>query len=219
MLDGVMRKLIDPPLNDAGRGLATLGITANQLTLTGLALGFAAAILVASGNFWWALVLILLSRLADGLDGAVARATQKTAFGGYLDIAADFFFYGAVPFGFVVVDPAANALAGAFLLFSFYFNGTTFLGYAVLAEKFGLRSEKRGAKTLYYAAGLLEGTETIVFLVALCLWPHAFAPLAWVFGLLCFLTGGARLATAWLSFHGQAGRGLDLVEPVSEIGD
>lgn len=223
MLDGVMRKLIEPPLNEAGRAIARLGIGANQLTLAGLAVGLAAAVFAASANYPAALLLVILSRLADGLDGAVARATRKTAFGGYLDIAADFFFYGAIPFGFILADPGANALAGAFLLFSFYFNGTTFLGYAVLAEKFGLKTQRSGSKTLYYTAGLLEGTETIALLIAFCLWPGAFAPLAWLFGFLCFVTGGARLTQAYLLFHDHPGKrrdpGLDLIKTVSEIGD
>ena len=113
-------------------------------------------------------------------------------FGGYLDITCDFLFYGAVPFAFVVADPAANGLAGAFLLLSFYVNGTSFLGFALLADRHGLRSEGRGKKALYFTGGLLEGAETIAFLVLLCLLPQAFAPMAWVFGGLCFLSSTGR---------------------------
>ena len=143
-----------------------------------------------------ALVPLLLSRVADGLDGAVARATRKTDFGGYLDITSDFLFYGAVPLAFVLADPSANGAAGAFLLTSFYINGASFLGYAILAEKRGMETTKRGAKSLYFTGGLLEGFETIVFFVALCLFSSYFAPLAWVFGALCFITAGSRVLLA-----------------------
>lgn len=203
MLDAPARQLIDPPLNAMGRRLAHNGVSANTVTLVGLGLGLLAAVLVAYGATIWALLPLLASRLADGLDGAVARAREKTDFGGYLDIVADFFFYGAVPAAFVFADPAANGAAGAFLLLSFYVNGTSFLGYAALAERYRLISTARGSKSVYFAGGLLEGTETILFLVALCLWPAAFAPMAWVFGALCFLTAGARVIMARQVFDDQ----------------
>lgn len=196
MLDAAARKLIDPPLNAVGQGLANRGMTADGVTLVGLALGLAAAGLIMVGWTWAALVMLLASRIADGLDGAVARATRKTDFGGYLDIACDFLFYGAIPFAFVVMDPATNAVAGAYLLTSFYFNGTSFLGYAILAEKRGIETSAQGVKSLYYSNGLLEGTETIVFFVLLCLFPASFATLAWIFGTLCFATATLRLIAA-----------------------
>lgn len=196
MLDKSMRKVIDPIVNRIGAGLARLGFSANGITLIGLALGLASAGAVAIGAFGWALVLLLLGRLADGLDGAVARATQKTDFGGYLDIVCDFLFYGAFPAAFVLYDPGLNGAAGAFLLTSFYFNGATFLGFAIMAEKHEMVTDARGTKSLYFTGGLLEGTETIVFFVLLCLLPHWFAPLAWVFGTLCFITATSRILLA-----------------------
>ncbi len=196
MLDRHARVLIDPPLNRMGRTLAAHGFTANSVTLIGLVLGLVAALLIAVGLSAWALVPMLASRLADGLDGAVARATQKTDFGGYLDIAADFLFYGAIPAAFVINDPASNGAAGAFLLASFYFNGTSFLGYAILAARHGQTTSNQGQKSLYYSDGLLEGTETILFLVALCLLPAWFSPLAWIFGVLCFATATLRIYAA-----------------------
>lgn len=203
MLDATARKLIDPPLNAIGRTLASRGVTADGVTLAGLGLGLVAALLVVVGWAGWALVFLLASRIADGLDGAVARATRKTDFGGYLDIACDFLFYGAIPFAFVVMDPATNAVAGAWLLTSFYFNGTSFLGYAILAEKRGLDTQAQGVKSLYYSNGLLEGTETIVFFVLLCLFPASFAVFAWIFGALCFATATLRLVAARRVFTTQ----------------
>lgn len=196
MLDRHIRQWIDPPLNRIGRGLAGRGCTADGVTLAGLGLGVFAALLIALGQFGWALIPLLASRLADGLDGAVARATQKTDFGGYLDIACDFLFYGAIPMAFVFFDPAANGTAGAFLLASFYFNGTSFLGYAILAEKHDHSTDAQGQKSLYYSNGILEGTETIAFFVLLCLMPATFSLLAWVFGTLCFATAIMRIYAA-----------------------
>ena len=197
MLDGAMRRRIDPVLNRWGRGLALRGWTANGVTLAGLALGLAAAGVLAAG---WpaglALILLLASRLADGLDGAVARATEKTDFGGYLDILLDFIVYAAIPLAFALRDPDANAVAAAVLLMSFYANGASFLAYAILAAKRGMATTDRGEKSLYFTPGLLEGTETIGFFVILCLWPAGFATLAWLFGILCFYTCISRI---WLA--------------------
>jgi len=196
MLDATARKLIDPSLNAVGKMLASRGMTADGVTLVGLAVGLLAAFLIMLGWTGVALIPLLASRIADGLDGAVARATQKTDFGGYLDIACDFLFYGAIPFAFIVMDPTANAVAGAWLLTSFYFNGTSFLGYAILAEKRGIETDAQGSKSLYYSNGLLEGTETIIFFVLLCLFPSYFAIFAWIFGTLCFATATLRLIAA-----------------------
>lgn len=193
MLDRAARQIIDPPLNRAGQSLAARGWTADGVTLVGLGLGLIAALTIWLGWFAVALIPLLASRIADGLDGAVARATQKTDFGGYLDIAADFLFYGAIPAAFVFNDPATNGAAGAFLLVSFYVNGTSFLGYAILAEKHDMETVAQGQKSLYYSNGILEGTETIIFFVLLCLFPNAFPVLAWIFGLLCFATAGLRI--------------------------
>jgi phosphatidylglycerophosphate synthase len=197
MLDGAMRRLIDPSLNRAGHWLAARGASADAITLAGLASGLVAAGLIAVGwPAWWALVPLLAGRLFDGLDGAVARASQKTDFGGYFDIFCDFLFYGAVPLAFVLRDPAANGVAGAFLLATFYANAASFLGYAILAAKRRMTTTQQGEKSLYYAVGLLEGTETIVFFVLLCLFPAQFAALALVFGALCLITAVARVVLA-----------------------
>jgi phosphatidylglycerophosphate synthase len=136
----------------------------------------------------------------------VARATRPTDVGGLFDITADFLFYGAIPLGFVLHDPSANAVAGAVLLLAFYVNGASFLGFAILAARRGLTTEAQGRKSLYYSAGLLEGTETIAFFVLLCLLPHAFAWLAAGFAALTAFTTVMRLALAWQVF-GKAPRG------------
>ncbi len=197
MLDGMMRGVIDAPMNRGGRWLAALGASANGVTLVGLGLGLmAAAVLAFGGSGLPALALILAGRLADGLDGAVARATGKSDFGGYLDITCDFAFYGSIPLAFVLRDPSMNGVAGAFLLASFYLNGASFLGYAILAAKRGMETAARGDKSLYFTAGLMEGTETILWFLTMALWPVWFATMAWVFGGLCLITAVARILLA-----------------------
>ena len=118
MLDPVLRRWLDPPLNRAGAWLARRGTPADATTLVGLAVGLLALPLLAGGHYGWALPVILLNRLIDGLDGAIARQGSPTAFGGYLDIVCDMAFYAAVPLGFALASPA-NAVWAALLLASF----------------------------------------------------------------------------------------------------
>jgi hypothetical protein len=98
---------------------------------------------------------------------------------------------------FALADSAANALAAAFLVFSFIGTATSFLAFAIMAAKRGITTELRGKKSLYYLGGLTEGTETIFAFVLACLWPAAFPLIAWLFGGLCWLTTATRVAVAW----------------------
>jgi len=195
MLDRHLRPLIDPPLERLAAVLAPR-LSADAVTVGGFAIGLLAMLAVMFGQFWLGLVLLLLNRLADGLDGAVARRRGVTDLGGYLDIVLDFIVYSGIAFAFAVADPAANALAAAFLVFSFMGTGASFLAFAIMAAKHGLDSPEQGTKSLYYLGGLAEGTETILFLVAVLLWPGGFALLAWLFGVLCWLTTAGRILIA-----------------------
>ena len=196
MLDGWARRRLDPLLDRLAARLAAAGATPNAITVGACAVGLLAAAAIAAQWYLVGLALLLISRLGDGLDGAVASITGKTDLGGFLDIVLDFVFYGAIPLGFVLADPAANAVAGAALIFSFYVNGGSFLAYAVMAEKRGLKTEKRGEKSLFFTTGLAEATETIAFFVAFCLFPAWFPALAGIFAVLCLYTATSRILLA-----------------------
>ncbi len=187
MLDAKLRPLIDPPLNWAGRVLAGVGVTANGLTFTGLALGLGGAVAIALGHIGWGLALIIANRLADGLDGAVARVRGPSDLGGYFDIVADFAFYVSIPIGFGVLA-AENAVPALVLVASFVLTGVSFLAFAVIAAKRGAETEAHGRKSFFYSTGLAEGTETIAVFIAMCLFPAWFAWLAYGYAGLCVLT-------------------------------
>jgi len=196
MFDAKIRPLIDPPLNALGCWLANRGISANAVTVFGFIAGMSCAVLIAFGYSGWGLFVILLSRLADGLDGAVARATQKTDLGGFLDIVLDFIFYGAVPLAFAVADPAENALPAAVLLLSYFANGSTFLAYAIMAEKKSIETTAQGVKSLYYMAGLAEGGGTILAIILFCLFPAYFPLIAYCYAGLCYASAAGRIILA-----------------------
>lgn len=188
MFDSYLHPRIKPALNCLAAALDKPAITPDRLTLAGFALGVLALPLLALQWYSLALIAIVLNRVLDGLDGALARRRGLTDAGGFLDIALDFLFYALVPFGFILADPAQNALAGAWLLFSFIGTGSSFLAFAALAQKHDIANPGYAHKSFYYLGGLTEGTETILLFVLGCLFPCWFAWLAWVFGGLCWLT-------------------------------
>lgn len=197
MFDRTALALLKPGIERGARVLVRVGVGADAVTLAGFALGIGAAVAIAYGAFLAGLALLLLSRLCDGLDGAVARQTRPTDRGAFLDIALDFLFYASMPLAFAIVDPVANALAAAALLAAFIGTGSSFLAFAVFAQKRGLKNEAYPSKGLYYLGGLTEATETIVCFAAMCLWPSLFAPLAYGFAALCALTIATRLIGGW----------------------
>jgi phosphatidylglycerophosphate synthase len=175
-------------------------VRADQITVAGLVIGLLAAGAAALGLYALALVGLVLNRLADGLDGAVARLTEPTDRGAYLDIALDFVFYAAFPLGFALADPEANALPAAVLLASFVMSGTSFLAFSIIADRRGLTARDYPTKGIYYLGGLTEGAETIAFFVAFCLFPAAFPVLALIFAAGAAITGATRYAAAWQLF-------------------
>ncbi len=201
MLDRTVQHVLKPVLSRIARGLVRAGISADALTFIGFAIGMAAAVAIVLQLFMTGLVLLLLSRLMDGLDGAVARLTQPTDRGGFLDITLDFLFYAAIPLAFAVAHPAQNALPAAVLLASFMGTASSFLAFAIVAAKRELASTEFPDKSFYFLGGLTEATETIAAFVAMCLWPQWFAPIAYGFAALCAITTALRIIWGWQRFR------------------
>jgi len=170
-------------------------IKPNDITIAGFAIGIIAVPLIALQYYKLAFAFVLVNRLMDGLDGALARQSSVTHAGGYLDIVLDFIFYSSVVFGFALAQPD-NAIYSAFLIFSFIGTGTTFLAFAIFAQKLGLHSNHQGEKSFYYLAGLAEGFETILALGLMCLLPDYFWLIALLFGLLCWISTLVRIFMA-----------------------
>ncbi|MCF8208086.1 MAG: CDP-alcohol phosphatidyltransferase family protein [Rhodoferax sp.] len=201
MFDRALNAALQRPLTRMASGLLVCGLRANQITWIGFVLGLTAIPLIALGQPLWALLSIALNRLADGLDGAMARLTRPTDLGAFLDISLDFLFYASIPLAFVLADPAHNGLPGAVLIYSFIGTGSTFLAFAVLATKRGTTSTAFRHKGFYYLGGLTESTETIAVFALMCLAPGWFAVLAYGFAGLCALTTVTRMAAGMAAFR------------------
>jgi phosphatidylglycerophosphate synthase len=191
MLDRAAQAALKPLFGHIAAALVRAGVSANAVTITGFAIGLAAAAAIALQAYHLGLALILASRLADGLDGAVARLTQPTDRGAFLDITLDFLFYASIPLAFAFAEPLSNALPAAVLLAAFIGTGSSFLAFAILAER--RRLPQPTPKGFFYLGGLTEATETLICFALMCLWPDRFAWWAYGFAALCALTIATRI--------------------------
>ncbi|HEX7441417.1 MAG TPA: CDP-alcohol phosphatidyltransferase family protein [Caldimonas sp.] len=200
MIDRYAIVWLRPAFVAGARVLARFGTKADHVTLAGFAIGVVGAVAIASRHYPLGLGVLAISRICDGLDGALARLSVPTDRGGFLDISLDFLFYASVPLAFAVADPGANALPAAVLLTTFIGATTTFLAFAAVAAQRGLKSEAYPAKGFYYLGGLAEATETLTVFALMCLWPAHFPTLAYFFAALCAVTTLTRLLAGWQAF-------------------
>lgn len=200
MFDRTALKITKPAVDVAARQIVKSGFNADQVTLIAFAFGMCASLLIAIGHSWLAVVPLIIGRILDGLDGAVARQTVQTDRGAFMDITLDFLFYASVPLAFAIAAPSSNALPAAILLAAFVGTGTSFLAYATLAEKRGEKSTAYPSKSFYYLGGLTEGTETIATFTLMCLFSQHFALLAYIYATLCTLTTATRIIAGWQNF-------------------
>ncbi|MFK7997524.1 MAG: CDP-alcohol phosphatidyltransferase family protein [Granulosicoccus sp.] len=188
MLDKYIVPGIRPALAAGAKHLHHANISADQVSVVGFTLGMLCIPAIAIGQPLLALACLVANRLADGLDGELARLSSPTDAGSFLDITLDFIFYATFPLGFALLDPAQNALPATFLIASFVGTGASFLAFSSHAHKQSIQSQHFAYKGLYYLDGLAEGTETIICFVLMCLLPAKFASLAWLFAGICLLT-------------------------------
>jgi phosphatidylglycerophosphate synthase len=194
MLDKYITPVIKPLLTPIVKQLDKKGVTPDQVTLVGFMIGLLAVPLLALQMWNSALIAIIINRVLDGLDGALARyQNQSSRAGGFLDICVDFLFYAAIPVGFAIADPIVNALPATILLAVFIGTGSSFLAFAIPAEKLNLVRPQFANKSFYFLNGLTEGTETIAFFVAFCIWPTYFPEIAYLFALLGSITIFTRI--------------------------
>jgi len=201
MLDRWTIRLVRKPLNRAAEVLKKIGCHPDQVTLAAFVIGMGALAALYLHSYSLAFFCIVLNRIGDGLDGALARITKTTDGGGFLDIVLDFIFYSAVVFGFALAEPQANGLAAATLLFAFVGTGSSFLTFAIMAERRGLENIAYPQKGIYYLSGLAEGTETFLFLVLFCLFPGWFPALAYAFAAICLVTMLTRLVGGYMALR------------------
>lgn len=195
MLDAKVTPLIKPLLKPLIKALDSKRVTPNQVTLVGFVVGILAFPFIILN--WWNMALgcIILNRVLDGIDGELARYQRSSSSaGGFLDICLDFLFYASIPLAFGIADPAEWGIPAMVLLATFIGTGSSFLAFAIAAEKFQIDRPQFANKSFYYMQGLTEGTETILVFLAFCIWPQYFATLAYLFAAACAVTVVTRIA-------------------------
>ncbi len=193
MIDRAIRRRLAPAFDAVAAGLGQRGLQAGVLTGLGLLLGVAACVCAALA--WWppALVLWLLNRLLDGLDGPLARRSEPTALGGLLDFSADFVIYSGFVVAIAIARPPAQ-LACVALLATYLVNNVVLLSFSSIVER--LHLSLGDERSLRFTTGLAEGGETIVVYALFCLFPGSATEIAWVFAAVVALTAIQRVAQA-----------------------
>ena len=199
MIDKELNRYTNSHLNRIANTLYERGVEPNWVTLLGLALAFLCFVALSYGLFYLGLILILINRFLDGLDGSLARLGTPRKFGAFFDITSDFAFYALIPLGFAVNSPHENALPTAFLLAAFYVNGSSFLAEAIIIEKYNIKIDQAD-KGFFYSFGLIEGFETICFFLFICLFPNVYANAAYIFFTLTLLTHVIRVFKSFKRF-------------------
>ncbi len=200
MLDRYVHPHLKPPLKAMARSVRKCGVSADQVTVYGFMIGLLAVPFIILQLYWVALLLIIVNRIADGVDGELARLDTPSDAGGFLDITLDFIFYQAIVFAFGLADPA-NTFWALLLMLSFVGTGVSFLAFAVMAERHKITSVDYPNKSLHYLNGLAEGTETIAVFIAFCLWPQYFPWIAGIFAAVCFVTAASRIRFAYVTLR------------------
>lgn len=193
MLDAHMRRLVAPAVESSARRLDVLGLSPTAVTGAGFVVGIGACVAAAFAVWALALVLWLVNRTLDGLDGALARLRGTSDRGGFLDIVSDFAVYGGFVLAVSIAEPDAR-LACVVLLVAYYVSGTAFLAWSSLAERRALQSGD--SRSLRFVGGLAEGTETIIAYVLFCLLPGSAETIAWAFAAVVAITALQRVAFA-----------------------
>jgi phosphatidylglycerophosphate synthase len=191
MLDEELRKGAKPLYKLPARILAERGITGDALTAISLGIGALCLVAIAFGLNTVALVIWLLNRLFDGLDGEVARLRgESSEFGAFVDIVADFFVYGGFLVALAVQHPGSR-MALVALFFAYYLNGTVFLALSGILER--LKRERLTERGLHFRRSLTEGFETLVAGTLFLLLPDHVSIIAWIFAAMVFISAAQRL--------------------------
>lgn len=159
-------------METVGQAVGATGISPNALTVLGLTICVAAGALIAVGHLAAGGVVFLLGSAFDMLDGAVARAMNKTSrFGAFLDSLLDR-YSEAVIFGALILEVGRRGdlalVAGGCLALA----GSLLVSYArARAEGLGLDCE----------VGAVQRTERVIILGAGLLFPHLLlTPAVWL---------------------------------------
>ena len=197
MFDGKFRAPVDAAVRPIGRALRATRMTPDHLTVVGLVVGAASAVVVGAGHLHWGLILVILAALPDLLDGALAKASNSASqrgafFDSTVDRITDALLLGGIAYYFA--DGRGDGQGDPRL---------AVLPFAVSAISAVISYQRAKAESLGLDAkgGLMERAERIVVLcIGLFLEPWLDGALVWIlWGMLALITVTAvqRFVKVW----------------------
>lgn len=202
MLPAMLAPHVTPYLERLAQWVVARGITANALTLISFLAAIGVMAAIGLHIYWLGIVMLLINRVCDGIDGIVARlhAAQHdgrlSPFGTFADTLTDIFLYGGIVFAFVLGTPSF-AMAGTFLLFTWLLSAFASLAFDIEAESKGLAEEHRTRNALLFFDGVSSQVEMTIVLTLMCVFPAYFPAIAAIYGVVCLLTVGSRVLMAY----------------------
>ncbi len=187
MISERLRKWAAWIVNPVAEAIGRTGISPNTLTIIGFLMTMGIAYVLARGWFFWGGLLIVFSALFDALDGAVARASNRTSrFGAFLDSTLDRFSEAVIYSGLLLYYTRYGTTLNTILVYAAII-GSLMVSYArARAEGIGVELKE----------GLLTRFERFAVLVAALL--LGFMPAAlWILAILTNLTAIQRMYLVW----------------------
>jgi CDP-diacylglycerol--glycerol-3-phosphate 3-phosphatidyltransferase len=176
VIDMRVRPRVTRFLEPLGKGLARIGLTATAMTVLGLAVVVAGSVIIATGRLSLGAVVVFVGSLLDGLDGAVARASDSVSErGAFLDAAFDRLGEIAA-FGGLAFASAGDPRVLLLIVLS--------LGGAMLVPYMRARAEAAGLD----GRGGLMGRAERILLFTVGLMTGQVEAMLWVFVALVWLT-------------------------------
>jgi phosphatidylglycerophosphate synthase len=185
VIDMRLRPKVTRFIEPVGRAIAAIGITPTAMTVSGLLVVVTGSVVIANGSLVWGALIVFVGSLLDGLDGAVARASNSvSARGAFLDSAFD--RLGEIA-AFAGLGVAMAGQARVLLLISLAIGGAMLVPYLrARAETEGIEGKGglmgRAERILVFTIGLLVGQVEMML---------------WVFVALVWLTAVQRFASAY----------------------
>jgi CDP-diacylglycerol--glycerol-3-phosphate 3-phosphatidyltransferase len=197
VFDGNLRTAVDKILDPIGVFLCRLRVTADALTVTGILIAVAGAIVIGRGHMFAGFVCLVLTGIPDALDGAVAKAAGTSSvrgafFDSVSDRVTDSLLFCGIAWHFASAEPGRIMM----------------LPVAVMATALLVSYQRAKAESLGYDAkgGIMERAERFIVLALGLLIHQILIPVLWVMLVLTAFTACQRFVKVWK----QASKEMDL---------
>ena len=188
MFDGNLRSAVDKVLDPIGVALWRLKITADALTILGILVAVAGAIVIGRGHLFAGFICLLLTGIPDALDGAVAKAAGTASvrgafFDSVSDRVTDSLLFSGIAWHLATEEPGRIMM----------------LPVALMATAMLVSYQRAKAESLGFDAkgGIMERAERFIALAVGLLFDDILIPVLWVMLVLTGITACQRFVKIW----------------------